>query len=372
MPKNDPIPVLDLEPEIAAHRTELLRAVNSVLDGRQFILGPEVRAFEREVADHLGTAYAIGVNSGTDALVISLRALGVGAGDEVVTTPFTFFATAEAVAILGATPIFIDIDPITYAMDPSLLEARLTPRTKAILPVHLFGHAAAMDDLLQIAEHTGIPIVEDVAQAFGGDLNGKRLGTFGDLGTYSFFPSKNLGAFGDGGLIITDDGSLAERVRMLRAHGGKKKYQNEMLGYNSRLDELQAALLRVKLRHNDDANRGRQRVAATYADHLSDVDGITLPSANPGVTHVYHQYTLRIAGGRRDEVADSLAAQAISTMVYYPIPVHLLPVFSGRHSVGECPIAEKAATEVLSLPIWPTMDNSTIERVATSLRKALG
>jgi len=372
MAHSEPIPVLDLSPEIAACRAELVRAFEAVLDGRQFILGPEVRAFEQEVASHLGAAHAIGVNSGTDALVISLRALDIGPGDEVVTTPFTFFATAEAIAIVGASPVFVDIDPLTYAMDPSLVESGMTERTKAILPVHLFGHAAAMEDLMRIARERNVCVVEDAAQAFGGRFNDESVGTIGTLGAYSFFPSKNLGAFGDGGLITTNSDTLAERVRSLRAHGGRRKYQNEELGYNSRLDELQAALLRVKLRHIDNANSGRRRVAAAYGTLLADLDGVVLPSTKQTVTHVYHQYTVRITGGRRDEVAASLAKKAIATMVYYPVPVHLLPVFASQYATGDYPVAEQAAGEVLSLPIWPTMHDSVIERVATSLRNAVG
>jgi dTDP-4-amino-4,6-dideoxygalactose transaminase len=365
----EPVPVLDLSVEIEEHRDELLAAFAAVLKNGQFILGPAVAAFESEVAEYLGARHAVGVNSGTDALVLSLRAMGVGPGDEVITTPFTFFATAEAISILGATPVFVDVDPHTFNIDVDAVGASVTDRTKAVVPVHLFGQAAPMDDLGRIASRHGLLILEDVAQALGGADAGRKLGTIGDAGTLSFFPSKNLGGFGDGGMVVTADAGLAERVRVLRAHGGARKYHNEMLGYNSRLDELQAAMLRVKLPYLDAANAGRRRVADCYDALLAGVDGVVPPVRRTGVDHVFHQYTVRIAGGRRDAVAEALRADGIATMVYYPVPVHRLPVYG--HLGVELPVSERLAAEVLSLPIWPRMEEAVVERVAGALAAAL-
>ncbi len=363
------IPVLDLAPEIEAVKEELERAFREVLDSGHFILGPAVERFEKAVGAYLGTRHAIGLNSGTDALVIGLRALGIGPGDEVVTTPFTFFATAEAISLVGATPVFADIQPGTFDLDPEAVRAVLSDSTRAILPVHLFGHAAAMDQLGEIAEEHELFMLEDVAQAFGGAYRGRKLGTLGEIGAFSFFPSKNLGGFGDGGLIATDDDDLAAEVRMLRAHGAKKKYFNETLGYNSRLDALQAALLAVKLPHIDEYNQGRRRVAGLYGRMLAEVEGVTVPVVEEYAEHVFHQYTVRIAGGKRDAVQKALEAKGVSTMVYYPVPVHRLPLYDGQYPA--CPVAEAAAADVLSLPIWPTMEEAKVARVVQTLRSAL-
>lgn len=349
----DKVPILDLSPEIEGLWDELNAAIQRVLRSGQFIMGPEVTAFEAEVAEYLRVRHAIGVNSGTDALVIGLKALGVGPGDEVVTTPFTFFATAEAVSQVGAVPVFVDIDPETYNMDPALIEEKITPRTKAILPVDLFGQAAEMDPILALAEEYGLKILEDVAQAFGGEYRGRKLGTIGDAGAFSFFPSKNLGAYGDGGLLTTNDATVAEAARMLRAHGAKKKYHNEIVGYNSRLDALQAAILRVKLPCIDGWNEGRREIARRYSALLDQVPGIATPHEAPNRLHVYHQYTVRIRDGRRDEVRERLARAGVETMIYYPVSVHRLPVYEG---IGyRLPRTERAEGEVLSLPIWPSL-----------------
>lgn len=363
------IPMLDPSPEVESLWDELNDAIHRVLRSGRFILGPEVAAFEKEVASYLGTRHAIGVNSGTDALVIGLRALGVGPGDEVITTPFTFFATSEAVNQVGATPVFVDIDPATYNLDPALIEARITDRTKAILPVHLFGHSADMGAILELAGQHGLLVLEDVAQAFGGDYHGRKLGTVGQIGAYSFFPSKNLGAYGDGGLITTDDDGLAEQSRMLRAHGSRRKYYNETFGYNSRLAELQAAMLRVKLPHIDVANAGRRQVAQRYAAGLADLPGVSVPVELDYSEHVYHQYTIRISGGRRDAVSNRLNQAGIQTMIYYPVPLHRLPVYTG---LGEnFPVCERAAEEVLSLPMWPTLPEDAQERIIEEVTAAL-
>ncbi|GIV96205.1 MAG: aminotransferase [Herpetosiphonaceae bacterium] len=363
------IPVLDLSPEIESLWDELNSAIQQVLRSGQFIMGSAVKAFETEVAAYLGVKHAIGVNSGTDALVIGLRALGIGPGDEVITTPFTFFATAEAISHVGATPVFVDIDPRTYTIDPALIEACITPRTKAILPVHLFGHAADMDALMEIAEHHKLVVLEDVAQAFGGEYRSRKLGTIGQIGAFSFFPSKNLGAYGDAGLIATNDDQAAEVARMLRAHGARRKYYNEVLGYNSRMDTIQAAILRVKLPHLDSWNEGRRRVAQRYNELLHDLPGAVTPSEAPYARHVFHQYTIRILHGRRDQVQQALADAGIGTMVYYPVPVHKLPIYA---SLGySLPHAEQAAGEVLSLPIWPQMEPELQRRITKALQKAL-
>jgi dTDP-4-amino-4,6-dideoxygalactose transaminase len=363
------IPVLDLTPEIEALRDELMAAIQRVLKSGQFIMGPNVKAFEQEVAAYLGVKHAIGVNSGTDALVIALRAAGIGPGDEVITTPFTFFATAEAISQVGATPVFVDIDPKTFNINPELIEPAITPRTKAILPVHLYGQAADMDPIMDLAEKYNLKVIEDTAQAFGGEYKGRKLGTIGDAGCFSFFPSKNLGACGDGGLIATNDDEIAEKARMLRVHGAKKKYYNEVVGYNSRLDELQAAILRVKLPHVDAWNEARRQAAKRYNALLKDIPGIVTPYEAPYARHVYHQYTVRVLEGKRDKVKEHLAPQGIVTMVYYPVPVHKLPVYA--QNAVTLPEAEKATGEVLSLPLWPGIGGEIQAKVAEAVEAAL-
>jgi dTDP-4-amino-4,6-dideoxygalactose transaminase len=361
------IPILDLTPEIDALWDELNAAVQRVLRSGQFILGPEVDAFEREAADYLGTQHAIGVNSGTDALVIGLRALGIGPGDEVITTPFTFFATAESISNVGATPVFVDIDERTFNIDPALIEGAITPRTKAIMPVHLYGRPAEMDTILDIAERHHLKVIEDCAQSFGARYHGKQTGTLGHAGAYSFFPTKNLGGFGDGGLIATNDDHVALLARKLRSHGSIKKYQNEMLGYNSRLDALQAALLRVKLPRVDAWNERRRAVALTYARLLQGIPGATTPEVVDG--HVFHQYTIRLTQADRDEVAQRLSDLGIATMVYYPVPQDRLPVYLDRPEAR--PVSARVASEVLSLPIWPTLGPEQQTRVADGLLRSL-
>lgn len=362
-----PIPILDLNPEIEGLWDELNGAIQDVLRGGHFIMGPDVKSFEEEVAAHLGTRHAVGLNSGTDALVIGLRALGVGPGDEVITTPFSFFATAESISLLGAKPVFVDVDLDSYNLDASKIEAAITPRTKAIVPVHLFGRPAAMDEILAIAEKHGLKVLEDCAQSFGATYGGRQTGTLGHVGAYSFFPSKNLGAYGDGGLLVTDDDALALEARKLRAHGSIKKYHNETVGYNSRLDTLQAAILRVKLPHLAAYNSGRRRVAERYNAAFADVPGLVVPEAVEG--HVFHQYTLRVLGGRRDAVAEALGAQGIQTMIYYPISQDKLPVYAGQYPAN--PNSDRLAEEVLSLPIWPQMTDSVQDRVIEAVREGL-
>lgn len=369
MTSPDAVPLLDMHAGITPIREAIIAAFEQVLDSGRFILGPMVEAFEMQAAAYLGSGHAVAVNSGTDALVISLRALAIGPGHEVITSPFTFFATAEAISAVGATPVFVDIELDTFNLNPDLAASAITDNTHALLPVHLFGHAADMPALNELAQAHDIRIIEDVAQAMGGEIYGRKVGTASELGAFSFFPSKNLGAFGDGGLIVTDDGDLAACCRMLRSHGAIQKYQNLMLGYNSRLDEIQAAILQIKLKRLDESNAGRRRVAARYSAMLDAVEGVVPPVERPGVEHVYHQYTVRILGGRRDEVRRDLHTQGISTAVYYPMPIHRLPVYD-RPAV-RLPNAERASLEVLSLPIWPEMGDEVIDRVANSLKTAL-
>ena len=366
-PTQTHIPVLDLGPELEALGDEINAAIQRVLRSGQFIGGPEVRAFEDEVARWLEVRHAVGLNSGTDALVIALRALGVGPGDEVVTTSFTFFATAEAVLNVGATPVFADINPQTFNLDAEHVEAAVTPRTRVLMPVHLFGRPAAMDALGEIAERHGVHVVEDCAQSFGARFGGRMTGTLGDLGAYSFFPTKNLGAYGDGGLLTTDDDALAETARKLRAHGGTHKYHNEIVGYNSRLDALQAAILRVKLPHVEANNAARRALAARYNEAFADLD-LETPELVDG--HVMHQYTVRIPGGRRDAVQHALAERGVQTMVYYPVPCHRLPVLADAPH-RSLPKAERASAEVLSLPLWPQMTEAVQERVIDTVRDAM-
>ena len=368
--RSDRIPPLDLTPELDALWEPLREAALRVLRSGQYVLGPEVAAFEREAADYLGVAHAIGLNSGTDALIIGLRALGIGPGDEVVTSAFSFFATAEAVSLIGATPVFADIEPEGFNLDPLAIELAITDRTRALLPVHLFGRPAAKQQINQLAERYGLRVLEDCAQSFGARLDGAATGSLADAGTFSFYPTKNLGGVGDGGLLTTDDEAVAETARMLRNHGERSRYNNEMLGYNSRLDAMQAALLRVKLGHIDSANEGRTRAAVRYGEMLAELPGVLAPRVTPG--HVFHQYTIRIPGGRRDSVRERLDSAGIGTMVYYPIPIHRLPVYEAEYRDQELPVTEAAAEEVMSIPIWPEIDDTTQERVVGALKDALG
>ena len=381
------IPILDLTEQYQTLKDEIQAAVNGVLESGQFILGPEVQNFEREAAEYLGVKHAIGVNSGTDALVIALRALEIGPGDEVLTTPFSFFATAESISNVGAKPVFVDIEADTFNIDASKIEAAIGPRTKAIMPVHLYGNPAAMAKILEIARTHNLKVIEDCAQSFGakyfGDcggceasckdeireaISGQLTGSIGDVGAFSFFPTKNLGAYGDAGLITTNDDAIAEQSRKLRVHGSLKRYSNEILGYNSRLDSLQAAILRVKLKYIDGWNLRRRTIAEAYTAGLQAVEGVLPPPIYKG--HVFHQYTLRILNGCRDVVRDYLQGQGISTMVYYPIPQDRLPVYAGQYPAFT--ISDRLSQEVLSLPIYPELKEEAIERVVAGIKAAVG
>jgi dTDP-4-amino-4,6-dideoxygalactose transaminase len=377
------IPILDLRPQYESLKDEMHAAITRVLESGAFIMGPDVAAFEQEAAAYLGVKHAIGLNSGTDALFIALRALGIGPGDEVITTPFTFFATAEAISHVGATPVFVDANEQTFNIDPDLIEAKITPRTKAIIPVHLYGRPSDMGKIMAIANKHNLKVIEDCAQSFGarylGQCNGcdgscnpsehlgKQTGTIGHVGAYSFFPSKNLGAYGDGGMIATNDDSIAEHARMLRVHGSRKKYYNEVVGYNSRLDTIQAAILRVKLPHVDAWNAARREVARQYNELLAGIEGIVTPEIAPG--HVFHQYTVRISKGSRDEVQKKLAAAGIGTMVYYPVPQDQLPLYKGTYP--SYPVSDGLAREVLSLPIWPELDKKIQNEVVHAVKQQL-
>ncbi|WP_101842483.1 DegT/DnrJ/EryC1/StrS aminotransferase family protein [Halobacillus sp. Marseille-P3879] len=362
------IPPFTTEEETKILKPEIMKEIERVIDSGQFIMGPDVKEFESEVAEYLGSQYAIGVNSGTDALVIGLLAAGVGEGDEVITTSFTFFATAEAISQIGATPVFVDIEEATYNINISLIEEKITEKTKAIIPVHLYGHSVNMDPLTEVAQKHKLKVVEDVAQAFGSEYKGKKVGSIGDVGCYSFFPTKNLGAYGDGGLITTNDSEIAETAKMLRVHGAKKKYQNEILGFNSRLDSIQAAILRIKLKKIDEWNEGRRKVDKAYKKYLGDVEEIILPSEQTYTHHVYHQYTTRVLNGKRDGLQNHLKEKGIGSMVYYPTPVHKLPLYAYELDL---PNTMQLTDEVLSLPIYPHMSEEKVELVANAIKEYL-
>jgi dTDP-4-amino-4,6-dideoxygalactose transaminase len=367
------IPVLDLKAQYQSIREEIDDAVFGVMESGLFILGPNVRALEQEVAEYCGCGYGVGVASGTDALRLAIDALEIGPGDEVITTPFTFVASGNTISRAGAIPVFVDIDWQTFNLNPLLVERAITERTKAILPVHLFGQLAEMDALMELAVRYGLPVIEDSAQAIGATSRGQPACSFGVVGCLSFYPTKNLGAYGDGGMVVTCNAEMADRLDVLRRHGGRTKYYHERLGYNSRLDELQAAVLRVKLRHLDEWTAKRREVAARYNELLTDLPvpggaerSIVLPHEAPGMRHVYHQYSIRVP--RRDELREYLRGRGIGTMIYYPLPLHLQGMYVDLGlGEGSFPEAERAAKEVLSLPIYPELRDDQIEMVADAI-----
>lgn len=363
------IPLLDLTAQHRALQSELDQAIHAVFTRGQFILGPDVEALEQEVAAYCGVRHAVGVASGTGALELSLRACTIGPGDEVITAAFSFFATAEAIVAVGATPVFADIDPRTFTLDLEHAAACVTPRTKAVIPVHLYGHPCDMDAVRALADRRGLAVIEDCAQAIGAAWKGKRVGGLGAAGAFSFFPSKNLGGCGDGGMVVTDDAALAERVRLLRTHGSRERYWHVALGTNSRLDELQAAILRVKLRRLDDWNAARRRHAQAYTQRFAQAGAaVTVPTERPGATHVYHAYTLRLA--RRDRVRAALDAHGIASQVYYPSTLPAQPALAGCAAGGPWPQAEAACREVLSLPIFPELLDAQRDAVAAAVEAA--
>lgn len=364
------VPMLDLAAQYGTIREEIRTAIDRVLNAQHFILGPEVEALEREVAAYCGRRFGVGVASGTDAIILALSVAGIGPGDEVIVPSFSFIATADAVSALGATPVFVDIQRDTFSLDPRKLETRITARTKAVVPVHLYGQAADMDPVLEIARKHGLLVVEDNAQGIGATYKGRKTAAMGDLGCISFFPSKNLGAYGDGGMVVTDSEPWAARLKALRAHGSTKKYLSEMQGWNSRLDELQAAILRVKLGHLDAWNSARRCNAQEYTSRLDHAAGIEPPAPCRWGDHVYHQYTVRVAN--RDQVQAQFKTKGVSTMVYYPVPIHLQPIYQTLgYRTGDLPETEAAAKEVLSLPIYPELSLPQIDYVTKTLIEAV-
>jgi dTDP-4-amino-4,6-dideoxygalactose transaminase len=362
------VPLLDLKEQYRSIKGEVDEAISRVVESQYFILGPEVTGLEEEVAAYTGVAHGVGMSSGTDALLAALMALDVGPGDEVIVPTYTFFATAGVVARLGATPVFVDIDPVTYNILPEGVEAALSPRTRAVVPVHLYGRMAEMDALMRLAEGRGVAIIEDAAQAIGAfDGQGRRAGSIGDMGCFSFFPSKNLGGFGDGGMTVTSDAGLAGKLKMLRMHGMEPKYYHSLVGGNFRLDALQAAVLRVKLRYLDGWSEGRRRNATRYRELFREagLDGtVTLPQEEPG--HIYNQFVIRAP--RRDELAAHLRARGIGIDVYYPVPLHRQACFAELgYRDGSLPNAEAAARETLALPIYPELASEQLEHVVGSV-----
>ena len=365
------VPLLDLRAQNESLRAELLPAIKRVFDSQQFILGPEVRSLEEELAEYSQTQRAIACASGTDALLLALMALDIKSGDEVITTPFTFFATGSAIARVGALPIFVDIDPRTYNLEVAHVEEAITPQTRAIMPVHLYGQCAEMDPLLEIGERHQLPIIEDAAQAVGSEDRGRRAGSMGRMGCFSFYPTKNLGGAGDGGMITTNDWGLATRLKQLRVHGALDEYHHSEIGINSRLDTLQAAILRVKLKYLDSWSKKRQMKAATYNRMFRESDlGFELvpPLVRPNTRHIFHQYVVRVPGNR-DLLIKHLAANGVGTKIYYPIPLHLQKCFEYLgYKEGAFPEAERAARETVALPCYPELTEVQQQYVVDAIR----
>jgi len=364
------IPMVDLKIQYEAIKEEINAAVLGVLRSSHFILGPQGKALEEELAHYHGVKHAVAVASGTDALHLALLAAGIKRGDEVITTPFTFIATAEAISYVGAVPVFVDIKPDSFNIDISQIAPAITKKTKAIIPVHLYGQPADMDGLMELAKKHNLRVIEDCAQSFGAEYHGKKTGAIGELGCFSFFPSKNLGGYGDGGMVTTDDNDLAKHLLSLRNHGSTVRYYHEELGYNSRLDELQAAIIRIKFKHIDVYNTKRRNNASLYSRYLAD-SNIRTPSEQSGTKHVYHQYTIRVKN--RDAVKQKLDTGGItSSMIYYPVPLHLQRAYNDLGmKPGSMPVAEQAAREVLSLPLYPELTEEQIKKVAYAVKTAL-
>lgn len=362
------IPLMDLAAQYEAVKSEIDRAVQRVLASGKYVLGQTVEEFERSLAAYCGTKHAVGLASGTDALILALDAVGVGPGDEVITTPFTFFATAEAISRVGATPVFVDIEPRTYNIDPAAIEPAITERTKAVIPVHIFGHPADMKPIVEIGKRHKLKVIEDACQAIGAEYRGARVGALADAACFSFFPTKNLGGCGDGGALTTNDAGLAGRIRLLREHGSKKKYQHSVLGYNSRLDALQAAILQVKLRHLDNWNDARRLLAHRYNELLGGLP-VRTPFEDADVKHVYHLYIIRAR--ERGALEEALGAAGIAFGVYYPVPLHLQEVYEPLGvPAGSLPKSEAASTETLALPLYPELPIKFQDEVAKAVRSA--
>ncbi|RLB07773.1 MAG: erythromycin biosynthesis sensory transduction protein eryC1 [Deltaproteobacteria bacterium] len=365
------IPFVDLKAQYDDIKEELQEAIERVLMSGVFVGGEEVEEFEKEFASYCGVRFAIGVGSGTEALHLALLACGVGRGDEVITVPNTFIATTEAITLTGARPIFVDIDPASYTIDTAQVESAITERTKAIIPVHLYGQPADMEPILALAERYHLKVIEDAAQAHGAEYKGRKVGSMGDVACFSFYPSKNLGAYGDGGAVVTDDNYIAQKVRMLRNHGSKKKYTHEIEGLNSRLDAIQAAVLRVKLRYLDQWNQQRKERAYLYDRLLEGTQGVIRPKVREDSTHVFHLYVIRTK--RRDLLREYLAQRGISTGIHYPVPLHLQPAYSYL-GIGEgaYPMTEQVAREILSLPMYPELKKKEVEAVVGEIKEFLG
>ena len=366
--------MVDLKTQYQRIKPEIDAAIQGVIDSCQFVKGGEVKTFEAELAQYLGVKHVIGCGNGTDALQVALMALGLKPGDEVITTDFTFIATVEVIALLGLTPVLVDIDEQTFNIDIEAVKRAITPRTKAIVPVHLFGQCANMEPLLQLADKHGLYVVEDTAQGLGAEYRFssgtvRKAGTMGTIGCTSFFPSKNLGCYGDGGALFTNDDELAEQIRSLTNHGMKVRYHHDMIGVNSRLDTIQAAILRVKLPHLDEYNRARLAAAKKYNAALSDIDGLETPVTAAFTTHIFHQYTLKVKNGQRDALKKHLDEQGIPNMVYYPIPLHRQKAFEPYVTENDSfPVSETICSEVLSLPMHTELDDEQIERITSAVR----
>ncbi|MDP6380125.1 MAG: DegT/DnrJ/EryC1/StrS family aminotransferase [Phycisphaerae bacterium] len=360
------VPLLDLKVQYAAIREAVRAGVDEVLDSQLCIGGPKIQELETRIAAYSDSKFAIGISSGTDAILASLMALGMGAGDEVITTPYTFFATAGCVRRVGARPVFVDIDPSTYNIRPDLIEPAITPQTRAVIPVHLYGQMADMDAIMAIAERHKLAVIEDAAQSIGATYKGHKAGSIGTTGIFSFYPTKNLGAAGDGGMIVTQDGELEEILRMLRNQGGRDKYYNELVGGTFRLDAIQAAVLLVKLDHIEEWHEGRRRNAAYYNERFASVSEITTPYVAPENTSIYNQYVVRVP--ERDSVRKALQKKDIGQEVYYPVPLHLQPCFADLgYKEGDFPESELAASETIALPIYPELADEQLDYVAKAV-----
>lgn len=367
---NDPIPFLDLSGEYNALEAEWFAAIHETGQSGRYILGPNEQAFEEELAAHVGTKFSIGCANGTDALMLSLRALNIGPGDEVITTPYTFYATAEVISLVGATPVFADILEDCFTIDPASVKAKITDKTKAIMPVHIFGHPARMDELNAIAKEHNLAVIEDAAQAYGADVGGKRVGSLGTTGGFSFYPTKVLGCYGDGGIITTDDEAVVEEIKKLRNHGASAPFMHDTVGYNSRLDEVQAALLRIKLRKLDDDVAKRRAIAARYTE-LFEGTAVKAPTLPENGGHAFNLYTIRMP--ERDRVRGVMNENGCPSSLCYPLGLHLQEIYKPLgYKVGDLPVCDKASTEALSIPVYPAMKMEHVERIADTILKALG
>ncbi len=365
------VPLVDLKAQYESIKDEINKAIQEVLESQRFILGPKVKELEEKIANYCNAKYGIGVASGSDALLLSLMAIDVGYEDEVITTPFTFFATAGSISRLGAKPIFADIDPKTYNINPNLIEEKITKKTKAIIPVHLYGQCADMDPIIDIAKRHNLYIIEDAAQAIGASYKDRKAGSMGHIGCLSFFPTKNLGGYGDGGMLLTNDSILADKLAILRAHGSKPKYYHSVIGINSRLDAIQASILLAKFNHLDKWNEGRRQNAFIYDSLLKDMDLIT-PSAESFNYHIYHQYVIMLKSNLRDRLKDAMKEADIGTEIYYPVPLHLQECYSGLgYKKGDLPFSEEASDKTLALPIYPELTQSQQEQIVKTIKDFL-